>query len=522
MASKIDIGNSIIRAYNYAIQLTDELADEHDKGCLDCVDASNIECLLWLSEVLQDRSDRDVLDKDTDALYEQLLEATSAYYGDDNIDPNASIPYTIINVSGGGSGIAAWGFITGDINQQSDLIAKFDTKVDKGQSIYVTDDKAADAKYDNDGNGWGSVAQVQDPDDGLPVEYRYAGLTLNIAGIEYWFPANVTDLSLAPVIKSIPSTGMSDGLIMGGNIDISDFNIGNISVDAAQWLLTISGSQQLYSTSTTTLFTGIALSTAGNQRYVAFFGNGSNAIIKVEGAQSPAAVLPNTPANTILLGYVLITDAGADTPVVDLTGYVKYTDIASDSELETQTTPVEDKKIVSVHGLIYWWNWLRTQAISFTNTVSIFKGVFGSTAAANAHITTAPANNTTASLNLKPSSDEYTGDEAGAITNILGELKFNDGEQQVRLIKTLSNELFSGVGNRVFMTNEQGDVYASVPAMSKWVYNTDVLDAIAAATWTDDRADITPANSQIMYKGQQHDDGTYTYEAIANNRVRRW
>lgn len=134
MASKLDIGNAIIRAYAYAIQLTNELADEHDKGCFDCVDASSIECLLWLSEELQNRIDRDILDNDTDSLYEQLVEATSPYYGDATVDINASIPYTII-VMGGGGGIAQWGFITGEITEQADLMALFATKADIGDGI---------------------------------------------------------------------------------------------------------------------------------------------------------------------------------------------------------------------------------------------------------------------------------------------------------------------------------------------------------------------------------------------------
>lgn len=133
MATKLDIGNAIIRAYAYAIELTNKLADEHDKGCYDCVDASSIECLLWLSETLQDRSDRDVLDADTDVLYEQLLESTSLYYGDDIVDINVSIPYTIIYV--GGAGIAQWGFITGEITDQSDLMALLATKADIGDGI---------------------------------------------------------------------------------------------------------------------------------------------------------------------------------------------------------------------------------------------------------------------------------------------------------------------------------------------------------------------------------------------------
>ena len=54
------------------------------------------------------------------------------------------------------------------------------------------------------------------------------------------------------------------------------------------------------------------------------------------------------------------------------------------------------------------------------------------------------------------------------------------------------------------------------------MYDTDVLDAISAATWSSDRATLTPANSKIMYKGQRYDDGTYTYEAIDDNEIRRW
>lgn len=100
MASKLDIGNAILRAYAYALELTEQLADEHDKGCYDCFDASSIECLLWTAETLQDRSDRDILDEDTDKLYEQLVEATSPYYGDAELDPNASIPYNTVVIDG--------------------------------------------------------------------------------------------------------------------------------------------------------------------------------------------------------------------------------------------------------------------------------------------------------------------------------------------------------------------------------------------------------------------------------------
>jgi hypothetical protein len=41
----------------------------------------------------------------------------------------------------------------------------------------------------------------------------------------------------------------------------------------------------------------------------------------------------------------------------------------TDDQLETQTTPnVEDNKIISRRGLLYWWNWLKGDVINFKNT----------------------------------------------------------------------------------------------------------------------------------------------------------
>lgn len=193
--------------------------------------------------------------------------------------------------------------------------------------ILVGQQKADSSKYDNGGEplGWSSITQVQDPDDGLPVGLRYAGLTIKINGIEYWWAPDLTvaQLSNDPTIKMIPSSSYPDGLISGGNIDISDFSSGNITVGAAQWLLTIGGTQEVYQSPTPTLFSGIGLSSTGNQRYVAFFGDFNGDIIKVEGTQSPAAVMPATPANTVPIGHVLITDSIIEPPVVDLTGFAK-------------------------------------------------------------------------------------------------------------------------------------------------------------------------------------------------------
>lgn len=39
---------------------------------------------------------------------------------------------------------------------------------------------------------------------------------------------------------------------------------------------------------------------------------------------------------------------------------------AVDVELQTQTTPAEDYKLISRRGLIFFWNWVKTQAITWT------------------------------------------------------------------------------------------------------------------------------------------------------------
>lgn len=188
--------------------------------------------------------------------------------------------------------------------------------------ILVGQQKATDAKYDNGGEpmGYTSIAQAKSI---LTIGLRYQGLTIKINGIEYWWEPSDTDLTKDPIIKNLPSATFPDGLISGGEIDVSDFANGNITVSPAQWLLTVSGTQQVYGKSTSTLFTGIGLSSAGNQRYVAFYGDDNNDIFKLEGAESGAAVMPNTPVDTVLIGYTLVTDAAADTPVVDLSGYAK-------------------------------------------------------------------------------------------------------------------------------------------------------------------------------------------------------
>lgn len=188
--------------------------------------------------------------------------------------------------------------------------------------FYANDNTPLDGKYFDRTTGR-PYTNLSDATTKLPIGVRYEGLSININGIDYWWPANDSDLSKNPIIKTIPESSLPDGLIYGGEIDISDFGSGDIIVGAAQWLLTIGGDQEVYQTTTPTTFSGISLSSTGNQRYVAFFGDANGDIIKVEGTQSPAAVMPATPSNTVSIGHVLITDAIAEPPVIDLSGYAK-------------------------------------------------------------------------------------------------------------------------------------------------------------------------------------------------------
>jgi hypothetical protein len=65
---------------------------------------------------------------------------------------------------------------------------------------FTNDNQPQDAKYFNRFTKlpYVNVAEVMSV---LPIGVRVAGLEVNIAGIEYWFPANETDLSLPPVVK---------------------------------------------------------------------------------------------------------------------------------------------------------------------------------------------------------------------------------------------------------------------------------------------------------------------------------
>lgn len=121
----------------------------------------------------------------------------------------------------------------------------------------------------------------------------------------------VTDLQTLPFLGN--PTVIQDGLQSGGEITVVT---DDITVAPASWLI----SPDIYATLTDTDFLDIALSGAGNQRYIGFYGDNSNTIVKVEGAEAAIASYPTQPANTIIIGFVLVGDASISV-LPDLSGY---------------------------------------------------------------------------------------------------------------------------------------------------------------------------------------------------------
>jgi hypothetical protein len=134
MSDKITIGNTILKAWSYAGELGDEFHDALVDGkCGDHL-ADKIECIIYLCYTLQHYIDIDQLSSDTDILHENLSELISDYFGDgDALDPNVFIPNTIIGGSAGSAFV--WGFGTGDIQKQADLIALLANKSDIGDGF---------------------------------------------------------------------------------------------------------------------------------------------------------------------------------------------------------------------------------------------------------------------------------------------------------------------------------------------------------------------------------------------------
>jgi hypothetical protein len=153
-----------------------------------------------------------------------------------------------------------------------------------------------------------------------------------------------------------------NGLTSGGAITIGTFGANNVRVAAAVWFISPSN----YTTAIDTDFS-VALSSAGLQRYVGFYGNTSNTIVKVEGTESEYAALPTQPANTALIGYILVTDSAAGV-APDLSTYAKI-----DPRVLTITSSATPTIDVSLYDIVN----ITALATNITSMTSGLSGVNG-------------------------------------------------------------------------------------------------------------------------------------------------
>lgn len=210
-----------------------------------------------------------------------------------------------------------------------------------------------------------------------------------------------------------------------------------------------------------------------------------------------------------------VTSGGVFTALGDkLTGT-----LAADADLQTQTTPTEDNKFVSRRGLIYWWNWLRTQTATITARWQ-FTGIgIGTAGVTDALLILAASTASVASMVITWGA-AYTGTRSGSIW---GEttgfrLRILRGTTPSDILFSDRNTLFEGDGIRVAEFAPDGSLIGTSPSIEAWVFDTDLQDDIVSATYDGTgRATVTG-----ILAGQEYDDGTYSYKAYADNQVRRW
>lgn len=169
----------------------------------------------------------------------------------------------------------------------------------------------------------------------------------------------VTSLSSLPFLGNM--TTIPNGLQSGGAITVVT---DDIKVAAASWLI----SPNIYATTVGTDFLNIALSSAGKQRYIGFYGNTLNSIIKVEGAEAAIASYPTTPANTIVIGYVLVSNASISV-LPDLSGYEGKVN-KTDTVIGNETSSIKYPSIKAVYD---WVTGLFVKKGTITNN-KILKG----------------------------------------------------------------------------------------------------------------------------------------------------
>jgi hypothetical protein len=175
------------------------------------------------------------------------------------------------------------------------------------------------------------TATVQESDDTLK-KYRlnFGSNTKELDGSSFseltGSPADNPALNGALGAKA----NLPDELVSGGDATVV---ADDITIAPASWR--VSGA--IYEKAISSTFNNISNSALGKQRVVAFFGNTSNAIIKVEGSEGNIAEFPNKPSSAALIKYFIVGDAGIGGEQSDLTGYALKADLGIKEDLLTQS-----------------------------------------------------------------------------------------------------------------------------------------------------------------------------------------
>jgi hypothetical protein len=239
----------------------------------------------------------------------------------------------------------------------------------------------------------------------------------------------------------------------------------------------------------------------------------------ISGSQITSAVSNATLAATVTTNANLtgvVTSTGNTTSIADAA-----LSIAKTSGLQTAL----DSKAPASGSTSYIQNGTGLQASSnFYVSGTARSTNFGANIAPNINFgfTGAASTSTTAPF-LITGGVAYTGTQAGALWYETTNDRFRFyGATATDLLKTSNNFLLQGTGVRTITANAVGDIVAVTPIVEQFTTVAEVITAITGATYSSNRATITPASSKVFLKGQFYDDGTFTYLAIADNSVRRF
>lgn len=130
----------------------------------------------------------------------------------------------------------------------------------------------------------------------------------------------------------------------GGDINVVT---DDVTIDPATWFI-LNSPSSLYEKLTPTQFNNIVLSGAGLNRYVGFFGTTLSTIVMVDGTESQYAKIPDTPADTAPIGYILVSDSGVGAADPDLLNYLL---IASKAAAGDVVTGTNDSLYITSYGL---------------------------------------------------------------------------------------------------------------------------------------------------------------------------